>query len=91
MAFKDAPENMVFCVGFDGNTTRPDGGAHTYKESRLYSSTDWFENKKYVDLGIGKKARGVVGLGVVSKFMVAALRVADGEMGRSVNGGGDPM
>lgn len=86
--FKDAPENMVFCVGFDSNTTRP--GGHSYRESRLYSSSDWFETKKYVDLGIGKKAKGVVGLGVVSKFMVAALRMSDGESRRTV-GGSDPM
>lgn len=89
LAFKDAPEKMVFCVGFDGNTTR--GEAHSYKDSRLYSSSDWFESKKYVDLGIGKKAKGVVGLGVVSKFLVAALRVSEGEMRRAVGGGGDPM
>jgi hypothetical protein len=65
------------------------GGMHSYKESRLYSSSDFYATKKYVDLGIGKKARGVVGLGVVSKFMVAALKVVEGDAKRAV--GGDPM
>ncbi|ORY35539.1 hypothetical protein BCR39DRAFT_567933 [Naematelia encephala] len=85
-----APEKLIFCVAFDPNTKPGPGGIHSYKDSRLFSSEDWFQNtKKFVDLGIGKKAKGVVGLGVVSKFMVAALRAADGESRRA--SGGDPM
>ncbi|KAK4688992.1 hypothetical protein P7C73_g1101, partial [Tremellales sp. Uapishka_1] len=89
-AFVNAPEKLVFCVAFDQSMKPGDGGMHSYKESRLYSSEDWFESKKFVDLGIGKRARGVVGLGVVSKFMVVALRVLDGDGGRRAVGG-DPM
>ncbi|ODN82335.1 signal sequence binding protein [Cryptococcus wingfieldii CBS 7118] len=88
-AFVSAPEKLVFCVAFDQSQKPGSGGMHSIKESRLYSSEDWFENKKFVDLGIGKRARGVVGLGVVSKFMVVALNVAD--MGTKRAGGGDPM
>jgi hypothetical protein len=86
-AFTEAPKNLVFCVAFDQSQKPGDGGMHSFRESRLYSSDDWFETKKFVDLGIGKKARGVVGLGVVSKFMVAALRA---DTSRRATGG-DPM
>lgn len=84
--FSDAPENTVFCVAFDENQ-KP--GMHSFKESRLYSSDDWFENKRFVDLGIGKKAKGVVGLGVVSKFLVVAMKQEDGDARRAA--GGDAM
>lgn len=89
-AFLNAPESLVFCVAFDASLKPGNGGMHSYKESRLYSSQDWFATKTFVDLGIGKKARGVVGLGVVSKFMVVALKVVEGE-GRRRATGGDPM
>lgn len=89
MAFVNAPESLVFCVAFDQSQKPGQGGMHSFKESRLYSSSDWFATKKFVDLGIGKKARGVVGLGVVSKFMVVALKVVEGDSRRAT--GGDPM
>jgi hypothetical protein len=82
----EAPEKMVLCIAFD-QSQKP-GEVHAIRESRLYSSDDWFATKKFVDLGIGKKARGVVGLGVVSKFMVVALRVQEGAARAT---GGDPM
>lgn len=85
-AFKDAPEKMVFCVAFDAST-KP--GGHSVQESRLYSSSDWFDTKKVVDLGIGRRAKGVVGLGVVSKFIVVALRVGEGA--GTKRAGSDPM
>ncbi|WVR07517.1 hypothetical protein IAU60_004559 [Kwoniella sp. DSM 27419] len=87
-SFVSAPDSLVFCIGFD-QSNKPGGGMHQVRESRLYSSEDWFENKKFVDLGIGKRARGVVGLGVVSKFMVVALK--SGEEGLSKRAGGNAM
>jgi hypothetical protein len=77
---------MVFCVAFD-ESQKP--GAHSFKESRLYSSEDWFKTKRFVDMGIGKRAKGVVGLGVVSKFMVVAMKMEETEAKRA--NGGDPM
>ena len=89
-ALKDAPEKLVFCVAFDQNVNPGNGGMRNYKDSLLYSSDDWFvNNKKFVDLGVGKRARGVVGLGVVSKFMVVALKAGDDGARRAT--GGDPM
>lgn len=86
-AFKDAPEELVFCVAFDANT-KP--GGHSVQESRLYGSTDWFKTKRVVDLGIGRRAKGVVGLGVVSKFIVVALKVPEGAGTRRA-ASADPM
>jgi hypothetical protein len=77
----DAPDELIFCIAFDGST-KP--GGHSVRQSRLYSSNDWYATKKVVDLGIGRSARGVVGLGVVSKFIVCAVKVGDG-------GARDPM
>jgi hypothetical protein len=47
------------------------------RDSRLYSSTDFFVSERtFVDLGIGKDARGVVGIGGVQKYLVTALKPA---------------
>lgn len=90
-AHSEAPEKEVFCVAFDSSQKPGNGGMHSFKESRLYSSDDWFETKKFVDLGIGKKARGVVGMGVVSKFIVVALKADESLVSTKASGGGDPM
>ena len=88
-ALTEAPESLVFCVAFDPNQKLGNGGWHNIMDSRLYSSEDWFKTSKFVDLGIGKKARGVVGLGVVSKFLIVALKVGSDGVKRA--SGGDPM
>lgn len=91
-AFVNAPDSLIFCIAFDPSLKPGANGEHSYKDSRLYQSSDWFKNgaAEYVDLGIGKRARGVVGLGVVSKFMVVALKVIESE-GKRAGAGNDPM
>lgn len=78
----EADDNLVLCVA---SPNQPDEAGHS--DSRLYSSKNWFETKTYVDLGIGKYAKGVVGLGIVSKFMVVAVRSGAELQARE----GDPM
>jgi hypothetical protein len=69
----DAPSDLVFCIAWEAETK---DGMHSIESSRLIASTDYFgEDRQVIDFGIGTRlSRGVVALGVVSKFMVAALR-----------------
>lgn len=84
---KSVPDELVYCVAFEpptapatssaGSTLLSNlfSGIRTLKESRLYSSIDFFEHDTtFVDLGIGKEARGVVGIGGVQKYLVTALK-----------------
>lgn len=76
--------SLVFCTAFypfsDDDSKK--GEPHSIADSRLFASSDWFNKFEMVDFGLGKRAQGVVGLGVIKKFVVAALRpeTADGEM-----------
>jgi hypothetical protein len=91
---KETPQERVFCIAFDGSQKgKTGGGYHSVKESRLFKSDDFFETSaSFVDLGIGKKAQGVVGLGVVSKFMIVVLRAGEAGLQKRAGAvGGDPM
>lgn len=80
----EASEKLVYCIAYESKAS--DGEPKT-EDARLYQSEDWFETKEYVDLGIGKQARGVVGMGIVSKFMVVAVKTP----GEAKRGNTDPM
>ena len=67
--------NLVFCVAFDKSAV--ENGGLSVSSSRLFSSEDFFQNEKnIVDFGLSnpKASRGVIGLGVVSKFLIAAVK-----------------
>lgn len=82
----NVPDELVYCVAFEPPTTSDAqsssllSGMRTLRESRLYSSTDFFDkDTSFVDLGIGKDARGVVGIGGVQKYLVTAIKPSAGE------------
>ncbi|SCZ93735.1 BZ3500_MvSof-1268-A1-R1_Chr6-3g08852 [Microbotryum saponariae] len=93
---KGVLDELVYCVAFEppsdqspkGTLAALLGGSRTLRESRLYSSTDFFQtDRTFVDLGIGKEARGVVGIGGVQKYLVCALKPSadsDGSGGEMV-------
>ncbi|GAA6014077.1 hypothetical protein JCM10207_000230 [Rhodosporidiobolus poonsookiae] len=78
----NVPDELIFCAAFDTSasstslTEKVSAAQRNLKESRLYSSADFFRDgkKDYVDLGIGREARGVVGIGGVRKYLVTALK-----------------
>ncbi|KAJ9098981.1 hypothetical protein QFC20_005799 [Naganishia adeliensis] len=73
-------------------TKAPLAAGTASSESRLYTSDSWFlDGKKFVDLGIGKRAAGVVGLGTVSKYIVVALKSPTTDLLVTRSGSGDPM
>ncbi|KAJ6529858.1 hypothetical protein DFH09DRAFT_1285201, partial [Mycena vulgaris] len=66
----DAHADLVYCVAFD---TKSSGGKHELSSSHLFSSTDFFDqDMKVEELGIGKSARGIVSLAILSQFAVVA-------------------
>lgn len=85
---KNVDDSLVYCVAFEPPPSDSDSdntlkgalsslfsGMRTLRESRLYSSFDFFQkDTNFVDLGIGKEARGVVGIGGVQKYLVTALK-----------------
>ncbi|TFY76725.1 hypothetical protein EWM64_g7285 [Hericium alpestre] len=68
----EAHQDLIYCVGFDRTSM---SGHHSLASSRLFSSTDFFQDDNKVEgLGIGKNARGVIAFAIVSKFAVVALK-----------------
>jgi hypothetical protein len=75
--------DLIFCRAFDANAD----DAHADESARLVASSDFFvEERSVVDFGIGTRlSRGVQAMGVVSKFLVVALRdLSEGSVGEMV-------
>ncbi|KAF8600483.1 signal sequence binding protein [Ceratobasidium sp. AG-I] len=72
------PTSQVFCVAFDKTSAEASKSSRT---SRLFTSQDWFQKDiEIIDFGVGERAsRGVTAVGIVSKFMVVALRDPTGK------------
>ena len=62
---------MIYCVSFD--TSSVDGSHHALSSSRLFSSTNFFnKDRKVEDFGIGKNAKNVIALSIVSKYAITS-------------------
>jgi hypothetical protein len=86
----NVPDELIYCVASEPpptsiTTSKSDSpkdmlaalfaSATSLRETRLYSSLDFFKkDHSFVDLGIGKEARGIVDIGVVQKYLVTALK-----------------
>jgi hypothetical protein len=79
----EGPSDLVFCIAWEADNK---DSTHSIESSRLILSEDFFvEDRQIVDFGIGTRlSRGVLAMGVVGKFLVAALKDVsngnDGEM-----------
>ncbi|GAA99449.1 hypothetical protein E5Q_06148 [Mixia osmundae IAM 14324] len=92
-AAADVPDEQIFCVAFEApSDNASSGGMRSLKESRLYASTDFFDkDRRLIDLGIGKEARGLVGIGGIKKYLVVALRPPSAYNGGTDSDGADQM
>lgn len=69
----NAAMQRVFCIAWDESTDNRAANAGTSK-TRLYESDDFFQTKRLVDLGLGRDARGFMGLGASRRYLIAALQ-----------------
>lgn len=81
---------LIFCIAFESPNAESShpanskldtikewlAGSRSLRESRLYSSTDFFtNNREFVSLGLStKEARGIVGIGSTQSYLVVALK-----------------
>ena len=77
----EAHDNLIYCVGYD---TSSSSRSHSLSASRLFSSTDYFnQDHKVEDMGMGvKNAKGVIAFAIVSKYALVAVKglTGSGEM-----------
>ncbi|WFD44584.1 vacuolar protein sorting/targeting protein PEP1 [Malassezia psittaci] len=69
----------IFCIAWDESSQEntPSGNQGTSK-TRLYESDDFFKTKRLVDLGIGRDARGFMGLGASRRYLITAIQAPSG-------------
>ena len=88
-------EQMVFCIAFEkpsADSPTSGTGMRSLRESRLFSSNDFFKTEtRLVDFGIGKNARGLVGIGSVQGFIFVALKPVSDTTSNTGANGGDEM
>ncbi|CAG8680775.1 7423_t:CDS:2, partial [Acaulospora colombiana] len=76
-------KDLIFCLAFE--TTADE--APSPESARLIASNDFFsEDRRIIDFGVGTRlSRGAIAMGVVSKFLVVALRdLSEGNNGEMV-------
>lgn len=76
----DEHAELIFCLAFEASAD----GSQSIESSRLLASQDFFtEDRRIVDFGIGTRlSKGVVAMGLVSKFLVVALKdLSEGSIG----------
>jgi hypothetical protein len=74
---------LIFCLAFESTAEE----IPSIESSRLLASNDFFaEDRRIIDFGIGSRlSRGAIAMGVVSKFLVVALRdLSEGSSGEMV-------
>ena len=78
-------DELIYCMAFEAPTDATAGAPigerpRGLRDSRLYSSRDFFaKERQLVDFGIGRDARGLVGMGAVNKYLFVALKPVIGD------------
>ncbi|KAG8814363.1 vacuolar protein sorting/targeting protein PEP1, partial [Serendipita sp. 399] len=73
-------DDLIYCLVYEAASDN----SESIDSSRLLASQDFFkEDRRVIDFGIGTRlSRGVVAMGVVSKFLVVAMRdLSEGSSG----------
>ncbi|CAI2174094.1 5724_t:CDS:10 [Funneliformis geosporum] len=67
--FDEAPEQTIYCIYYKGS-----GSMRKPSDYRLTQSEDYFEHWDYVNFNTGGDVSGVIGLGTIRKYLVAAVK-----------------
>ncbi|EDR05383.1 uncharacterized protein LACBIDRAFT_303346 [Laccaria bicolor S238N-H82] len=62
--------NLIYRVAFDTSSV---DGSYALSSSCLFSSNDFYNDRKVEDLGIGKNAKDAIAIVIVSEYTVVAL------------------
>ncbi|CAG8513439.1 13693_t:CDS:10 [Funneliformis mosseae] len=67
--FDETPEQTIYCIYYQGT-----GSLRKPSDYRLTQSEDFFENWEYVNFNSDGDVSGVIGLGTIKKYLVAAVK-----------------
>lgn len=65
----------IFCLAWDESVHQnAPTGQQSASKTRMWASDDFFKTRRIVDLGLGRDARGFMGLGASRRYLITALQ-----------------